>query len=241
MGISAASQVKDIALSTPRAWEVLESAGIDYCCGGNKSLHDACVKGGVSAEELVKRLLESSERASPDAADWNSAALSDLTRHIRERHHGYARSAIPRIQTLLGKVRAKHGSSGPEILTIGELFAQMGQEMTLHMQKEEQILFPYIEAMERTANGHGLLESPFFQTVRNPIEAMVKEHDAAGDLVRRIGEASTGYAATVDACTTFKALREELKQFEADLHLHVHLENDILFPRAVATEAAAAA
>jgi len=241
MSFTTETKVKDIALSTPQAREVLESAGIDYCCGGSKSLHDACLNAGVSAEEFLERLRENSKHVGPDTANWNSAPLSDLTRHIRQKHHQYVRAAIPRIQTLLNRVKAEHGPAHPEITTIQELFAHVGQEMIMHMQKEEQILFPYIEAMERAASGNGLLEPPFFQTVRNPIQAMMKEHDGAGDLVRQIREASTGYAVPADACTSFQALYEELKQFEADLHLHVHLENNILFPRAVEAEAAAAA
>ena len=135
-------------------------------------------------------------------------------------------------------MNAKHGPNHAEIPAIRDLFAQVGREMIMHMQKEEQILFPYIDAVERAANGKGAVEPPFFQTVRNPIQMMMKEHDSAGDLVRQIREASGGYAAPADACTSFKALYQELQQFEADLHEHVHLENNILFPRAVEAEAA---
>jgi regulator of cell morphogenesis and NO signaling len=110
--------------------------------------------------------------------------------------------------------------------------------MIMHMQKEEQILFPYIEALERAADGKGILEPPFFQTVKNPIHAMMKEHDAAGEWVRQIRKASAEYATPADACTSYKALLQELQQFEIDLHQHVHLENNILFPRAVELEGA---
>jgi regulator of cell morphogenesis and NO signaling len=112
------------------------------------------------------------------------------------------------------------------------------REMTAHMQKEEQILFPYIDALERTASGNGAVEPPFFQTVRNPIHAMMKEHDSVGELMRKIRKASNKYLAPADACTSFQATYQELRQFEEGLHLHVHLENNILFPRAVELEAA---
>jgi regulator of cell morphogenesis and NO signaling len=109
--------------------------------------------------------------------------------------------------------------------------------MIAHMQKEEQILFPYIEVLERSADGNGSVEPPFFQTVRNPVHAMIKEHDAVGDLIKQIHKASDGYNTPADGCTSYQALYQDLRQFEADLHQHLHLENNILFPRAVELEA----
>lgn len=239
MSFTSETKVKDIALSNPQARQVLEAAGLDYCCGGGKSLHDACLSTNVSAEEIVKRLHENGRNISPEATNWTSAPLSDLTRHIREKHHQYVRAAIPRIQGLLNKVKAKHGSTHTEIADIETLFARVGPEMIVHMQKEEQILFPYIENMEQAAGGNGALEPPFFQTVRNPIQAMMSEHDSAGDLVKQIRKASIDYTPPADACTSYRALYQDLREFEADLHQHVHLENNILFPRAVEMEPAA--
>ena len=239
MSFTSETKVKDIALSNPAARQVLEDAGVDYCCGGGKSLHEACLHADVPAEEILKRLRENSKDISPDEANWTSAPLGDLTRHIRERHHRYVREAIARVQTLLDKVGAKHGENHPEITDIQRLFTEVGREMIMHMQKEEQILFPYIDALEKAANAHGSVEPPFFQTVRNPIHAMMKEHDAAGELVKQIRKASSDYAAPADACPSYKALYQDLREFEADLHQHVHLENNILFPRAVELEAAA--
>lgn len=232
------TKVKDIALSNPGARQILEDAGVDYCCGGGKSLHEACMHAGAPAEEILKRLRENSEQVSPGEAAWVSAPLADLTRHIREKHHRYVREAIARVRPLLEKVKAKHGENHREIAAIEELFLEVGREMIMHMQKEEQILFPYIDSVEKSANGNGSLEPPFFQTVQNPIHAMMKEHDAAGDLVKRIRKASAEYTAPMDACTSYKALYQELREFEADLHQHVHLENNVLFPRAVEMEAA---
>ncbi len=239
MTFSNATKVKEIVLSNPGARSILEDAGVDYCCGGGKSLQEACLHADVPTEEILDRLRRNSEQVNPDEANWTSASLSDLTRHIREKHHRYVREAISRIRPLLQKVNAKHGENHPEILVIENLFLQVGQEMIMHMQKEEQILFPYIDALECSVNGNGTLEPPFFQTVRNPIHSMMKEHDAAGDLVKQIRKASLGYAPPADACTSYRALYQELSEFEADLHQHVHLENNILFPRAVEMEAAA--
>jgi regulator of cell morphogenesis and NO signaling len=139
----------------------------------------------------------------------------------------------------LEKVGAKHGENHPEITDIQRLFTEVGREMIMHMRKEEQILFPYIDALEKATSAHSSVEPPFFQTVRNPIHAMMKEHDAAGELVKQIRNASSEYTAPADACTSYKALYQDLREFEADLHQHVHLENNILFPRAVEMEAAA--
>jgi len=239
MSFSSETKVKDIALSNPAARQVLETAGVDYCCGGGKSLQEACMRADVSAEEVLKRLRENSKDISPDETAWTSVPLSDLTRHIREKHHRYVRDAISRVQPLLDKVKARHGANHPEIADIQRLFTEVGREMIMHMQKEEQILFPYIDALQRSADGNGTVEAPFFQTVRNPIQTMMQEHDAAGEIVRQMRKASSEYTAPADACMSYKALYQDLREFEADLHHHVHLENNILFPRAVEMEAAA--
>jgi regulator of cell morphogenesis and NO signaling len=239
MSFTSETKVKDIALSNPAAKQILEDAGLDYCCGGGKSLHEACLHADVPAEEILNRLRENSKDISPGDANWTSGPLSDLTRHIRERHHRYVREAIVRVQTLLEKVGAKHGENHPEITDIQRLFTEVGREMIMHMRKEEQILFPYIDALEKATSAHSSVEPPFFQTVRNPIHAMMKEHDAAGELVKQIRNASSEYTAPADACRSYKALYQDLREFEADLHQHVHLENNILFPRAVEMEAAA--
>jgi regulator of cell morphogenesis and NO signaling len=238
MNFNDETKVKDIALSNPSATQILEDAGLDYCCGGGKSLHEACLHADVSPEEILKSLRENSKHVSPNEANWILAPLGDLTRHIRERHHRYVREAIARVQSLMDKVEAKHGKDHAEIADIRRLFTEVGREMIMHMQKEEQILFPYIDALEKANSVHGSVEPPFFRTVRNPIHAMMKEHDAAGELVKQIRKASSEYAAPADACTSYKALYQDLREFEADLHQHVHLENNILFPRAVEMEAA---
>jgi len=237
MNFSSETRVKDIALSHPAAKRVLEEARVDFCCGGGKSLQEACVHAGVDSEEILKHLRENSRRVNPADASWTTAPLSDLTAYIKNNHHGYVREAIPRVTMLLEKVKTKHGKHHPELCEIEFSFREVGKEMIMHMQKEEQILFPYIEALDRAASRKGSLEPPFFQTVKNPIHAMMKEHDAAGEWVRQIRKASAEYATPADACTSYKALLQELQQFEIDLHQHIHLENNILFPRAVELEA----
>lgn len=236
MNVSGETKVKEIVLSNPAATRVLEDAGVDYCCGGNKSLQDACLHANVSAEEILKRLRENSGQVKAEDTNWVCAALAALTRHIRETHHRYVRESIPRVQALAAKVKTKHGAKHAELAEIESLFTRAAQEMIRHMQKEEQVLFPYIDAMEKAALGQGTVEPPFFRTVKNPVHTMMQEHDAAGELVEQIRKASSGYAPPSDACPSFQALYRELQQFETDLHRHVHLENNILFPRAVEME-----
>jgi regulator of cell morphogenesis and NO signaling len=241
MNYSGETKVNEIALSSPGARHILEDAGIDYCCGGGKSLDEACAKAKVPAERLLWRLRQNGEKPSGEESQWTNAPLAELTKHIRERHHQYVRDAIPRLRGLLAKIREKHGSKHRELGEIEKLFGDVAREMTSHMQKEEQILFPFIDAMERAANGSGAVEPPFFQTVKNPIYSMMQEHDNAGELLRQIREQSSGFKAPADACTSYQAAYQGLEEFEKDLHLHVHLENNILFPRAVEMEATVAA
>ena len=237
MNFNDQTKVKDIALSNSSSRQVLEDARVDYCCGGGKSLEEACAQAGVDSEEILKRLRENCQHVSSIESNWTSAPLCDLTVHIRNKHHQYVRDSIPRIKTLLEKVKAKHGKRHPELSAIEALFHLVGKEMIMHMQKEEQVLFPYIDALARAADEKKAPEPPFFHTVRNPIHTMMKEHDAAGEIVKQIRETSADYMPPVDACTSYKALFQGLREFELDLHQHVHLENNILFPRAVELEA----
>lgn len=240
MQFNAETRVGQIALANPASRRVLEDAGIDYCCGGGKSLQQACSQANVAPEEILNRLHQHQQRESKGSEEiqWTSAPLSGLTRHIRERHHHYVREAIPRIETLVAKVREKHEATHPELKEIERLFREVADEMQMHMQKEEHILFPCIDSMESAAQRRRSTGPDFFPSVRSPIQVMMAEHDSAGDLVRRIRQSSRDYQAPEDACTSYRALYQELHDFEADLHLHVHLENNILFPRAIEMEAA---
>jgi len=241
MNLNRETTVKEIALSNPGARHILEDVGIDYCCGGGQSLQEACLKSNVSEAEILRQLRQNSERVLPSESGWLSSPLAELTKHIRERHHQYVRDSIPRLRTLLAKILEKHGSIHPELGEIERLFSEVAREMLMHMQKEEQILFPFIDALARASNGNGTIETPFFQTVKNPIHSMMKEHDSAGELMRQIRSASNGYKAPGDSCTSYQAAYQSLEEFEEDLHLHVHLENNILFPRAVELETAVTA
>jgi regulator of cell morphogenesis and NO signaling len=146
MNFSRETKVKDIALFNPAARQVLEDVGLDYCCGGGKTLDEACLHADVSPDEILNRLRENSRNITPEDQNWIAMPLSELTRHIREKHHHYVREAIHHTQPLLGKVISKHATNHAELDKIGQLFTEVSKEMIMHMQKEEQVLFPYIDA-----------------------------------------------------------------------------------------------
>lgn len=238
MELSKETKVKEIALSYPGARQILEDAGVDYCCGGGESLHEACLHAEVPAEEILKRLRENKAQAGPDERVWISSSLRDLTGHIRERHHRYVREAIPRLRAQLAKVRGKHGVRHREIEEIEKLFGDVGREMIAHMQKEEQILFPYIEALERSQDENTAPPSSCFGSVESPIRQLIDEHEGAAALLSEMRKCTNGFTPWQGACPTSAGLYYGLAEFERDLHRHVHLENNLLFPRAAAMEKA---
>lgn len=226
--------VRELALEIPAATKVFERLHIDYCCGGNRPLDEACRAAGVSVESVLSAL-ESPEGV-PAGRDWATASLGELIGHIQSTHHAYTREAIARIPLLLDKVRSKHGENHPELAQIQSSFAALAQELGMHMMKEEMVLFPYIARMEEAVLSGDPVIPPPFGTVANPVRMMVAEHDGAGDLLREMRTASKDFTAPADACMTYQTLYRALDEFEADLHQHIHLENNILFPRAITME-----
>lgn len=231
MPISAAQTIREIAVQNPAATRVFERLGLDYCCGGHKPLADACADAKLSLNDVL-RSLEQAEPAPAAVQDWKSASLTELANHIIETHHGYVKSESPRIAALLAKVVRVHGQNHPELLKVQEDFLALASELESHMMKEEQILFPYILQLDG-----GYAGECRFGTVRNPIHMMTMEHDNAGNLLREIRSASANFQPPADACVSYQTLYRALLEFEADLHQHIHLENNILFPRAIALEA----
>jgi regulator of cell morphogenesis and NO signaling len=231
--------VREIAIEDPSSVRVFESLGIDYCCGGKRPLSDACSHAGVDMDRVMELLATASrDSQAPASGEWNKKRLTELIDHIVRTHHGFVRRETPRIASLLTKVAAKHGLLHPEIHQIESLFTAIGQELSTHMLKEEQVLFPYVARMEQAVLSGSPIPEAFFGSVKRPIANMVAEHDDAGVLLSQIRELSHGYTAPSGACPTFLALYRGLEEFERDLHQHIHLENNILFPRAVEMEQA---
>ena len=229
--------VREIALEEPSSIRVFESLGIDYCCGGKRPLSEACSRANVDLDR-VTLLLDSARRDanSGDRGEWDRKTLRELIEHIVDNHHGFVRRETPRLEAMLTKVVNKHGAGHPELARIQELFLAISQELSTHMLKEEQILFPYVERMEQSVLAGEHVPHAFFGTVQAPIANMVAEHDDAGAVLAQIRNLTSEYTAPAGACPTFLGLYRGLLDFERDLHHHVHLENNILFPRAVAME-----
>jgi regulator of cell morphogenesis and NO signaling len=237
MSISPESTVRDIASEHPSTTRVFEKAGIDYCCGGARSLQEACDSKNLNVEDLLARLRQAEAEPLPaDLRDWKAAPLSDVADHIVQRHHEYVRSESPRVQGLIEKVISRHGDTQPHLDAVRKRFEKLSGDMSTHMMKEEQVLFPYISRMEAAVNAGKPVPPPFFGTVQNPVRAMMNEHDDAGELAREIRELTSDYTPPASACPTYRAMLTGLHDFEQDLHRHVHLENNILFPRAVQLE-----
>ena len=230
--------VRELASATPGAARVFEKFGIDYCCGGERSLAQACSAAKVNLQEVAEAL-EEPQTQSGDR-DWQKANLAELAEHIVAKHHEYVRQEIQRLIPLAAKVAGVHGKNHPELQGIQSSFQALAEELTTHLMKEERMLFPYIAQLELAAkSGNRPAASPF-GTVKNPVRMMMMEHDSAGELLRKIREVSNNYNLPADACMSFQMLYRALEEFEADLHKHIHLENNILFPRAVELEAKAA-
>jgi len=237
MSAIAEKTVRELALESSSATRVFEKLGIDYCCGGEKSLEEACRGANLSLRQ-VQDALDGAEREAnaPADRDWRREPLADLVAHINATHHKYVRTESARLGPLFEKVCGVHGKNHPELLHIQAVFRGLAQELTQHMMKEEMILFPYIVRMEEAViQGEPVLPPPF-GTVANPVVMMEHEHDSVGAALRAMRTASNGYVLPEGACASYQALYRALGEFEADLHQHIHLENNILFPRAIAME-----
>jgi len=217
--------------------EVFERFGIDYCCGGSTPLVEACRLSGCDAQEVIAELEKSDQQAGNkqerDTTDWRNAPLVDLTDHIVAKQPEFMKKELPRIGDLLDKVLSAHGANHPELTSVGSVFSGLREEIEAHLAKEEQVLFPLVQAMEKS----GAIPSRHCESVNNPIQVMEHEHDNAGEALRRLRELTADYTAPADGCPTYQALMAGLATMERDLHEHIHKENNILHPRAAALEA----
>lgn len=239
MGLSATKTVRELALEVPNAIRVFERFGIDYCCGGTKSLEEACVREKLLVDEVIYNLEHEAQQTDEPVCtrEVESGPLADLVQHIQSKHHVFTRQETARIEALLEKVCSVHGKNHPELLFIRTTFQALSRELSLHLMKEERILFPYIIRMEEAVIQKERPLPPPFGSVQNPVHMMTQEHDSAGEALRTLREASAGYSLPADACLTYRTLYDALQGLESDLHQHIHLENNVLFPRAIAMEA----
>ena len=227
-----------IAAKDVRKAEVFKKYGLDFCCGGKKTITEACAEKGLDITK-IKNELEQVDTIPAGAFlpynDWNLDFLAD---YIVNTHHSYVKKMLPEMLTYASKVARVHGGQHPELLSICKLVDEINAELTVHMEKEEKVLFPYIKALAAAVNGGENVQAPHFGTIQNPIAVMETEHELVGRNLEEIRHLSNNYALPDDACGSYGLLYKMLAEFENDLHTHVHLENNILFPKALSMEEA---
>ncbi len=219
--------VAELAISHSAAAAIFEKYNIDYCCGGHRTLEEACERIGLDPAEIEQEIRRSKigDVGHTLRTDrWSASLLIDF---IVQNHHSYVTDAIPAIKALLEKVCSVHGNDCPELLTIREHFLDLADELTSHMQKEEFVLFPAIKRLE----SQDLADHPLVHAIQSPISAMEHEHTIAGDLIKHIRALSINYTPPSFACPTFRTTYERLREFDNDLMRHIHLENNVLFER----------
>lgn len=239
--IETAKTVREIALEQPTSIRIFERLGIDYCCGGRKPLTDACYERNLQVADVVAALEFAVQTPAPSGTDWQRASLRHLIDHIVGTHHEYVRNELPRLATLAEKVVNRHGDTQAHLPVLKNLVAQLADELIHHLGKEEHVLFPYIAKLEAAQTSGSTIPEGCFGSVTHPITMMMREHDDAGGILAEIEKLTDNFTAPVGACPTYLAFYAGLKEFEQDLHQHIHLENNILFPRAIELEAAAQA
>jgi regulator of cell morphogenesis and NO signaling len=231
--------VREIALANPGLIRVFEKFGIDYCCGGKKPLSAACAANGLDVAEVQAALDAASTTAEAPQVNWAMEPLAKLAEHIVSKHHAYVRAELPRLTALAEKVVRRHGDTQPHLVEVQRLVAEIVAEMGQHMVKEEIVLFPYVAKLEYAYAAGTAAPQGCFNSVERPIAVMMEEHEHAGAAMAQIRELTGGFTAPVGACPTYLAFFQGLHEFERDLHQHVHLENNVLFPRAIELEKAA--
>lgn len=226
----AEKKVGSIVAENFRTAKIFTDYGIDFCCKGGIKLSDACEKKGVDLDKITTEIEQAIMQK--DEKNYQDFGMTDLVDHIVNVHHNYVETTIPSLKFYVEKIAKVHGDNHPELLEIRDEFFNTADALTVHMKKEEFVLFPYIKAMESAKKNHFPLSPAHFGSIDNPIAMMEEEHETEGDRFRKISELSNTYTPPADACQTYKVAFAMLQEFEKDLHTHIHLENNILFPEA---------
>lgn len=214
---------------------VFKKYKIDFCCGGKISIQEVCQQNNIDETQLLEELNKAVEQKSyEDIIEYLS--LDDLADYIVEKHHTYVREQLPEIEPFLDKIVLVHGAKHPELKKVQENFQAVKEELLSHMEKEENILFPYIKEMMKAKRSHSKLTTPSFGSIKNPIDMMEAEHESAGDSFKEIREITDDLSPPEGACNTYRTTFALLDEFENDLHRHIHLENNILFPKSILLE-----
>lgn len=231
--IQSTNTVAEIVTNCPALSRIFEQEGIDYCCGGKKTLDTVCEKKGIDTQGLIAKL----ENYSPTNRDENivdatAMSLTELADHIEQTHHTYLRNEFPRLDKMTKRVATVHGDKEPRLHQIRDAFSALSEELLNHLMKEEQILFPMIRQLEASET------TPDFHcgSLANPITQMESEHTQAGSALENFRELTDNYTPPDWACNTYRAMVDGLADLERDLHQHIHKENNVLFPRAIEME-----
>ena len=236
MNITSDRTIGSIVAEDYRAAATLTRYGIDFCCKGGRTVEEVCRTKEIDRSMLENEIRQGLTRDAGSGEYYTQWSLSRLVDHIENIHHSYVVARTSVLREYLAKLCKVHGGRHPELFEIAAEFDACAHAMAAHMKKEELLLFPFIKQLEK-ARAEGMpTPHPHFGTVSNPIAAMMHDHDAEGERFRRIKELSCGYAEPADGCATYHTAMAMLQDFEADLHLHIHMENNNLFPRAVALE-----
>ncbi len=236
MNINTNSVIGEIVAENFKTAEVFRSYGVDFCCKGNRSLTDLLQSGDIDLEKLIADLESTNLTASEAGQDFALWPLDTLADYIEKKHHKYVVTQIPIIEQHLNKLCKVHGNNNPELFVIQEIFFASTKDLLHHMMKEEKILFPHIRKMVENVKKGKTYEKPNFGTVKNPIQMMMAEHEQEGDRYREIASLSNNYTIPPSLCNTYMVTYAMLKDFEENLHEHIHLENNILFPGAIRYE-----
>jgi len=228
--------VGDIVKENFRTATVFKEYGIDFCCGGQVTLADACEQKHIQSEDVIQRINTISDKSVPAGFDFDNWKLGFLADYIVNIHHQFVSANIPLILQYAEKVENVHSNDHPEVAEINNLFKEAANELLAHMQKEEKILFPLIKSLENAVYEPLADKTAHNKGIGNPIRVMVMEHENVGNILKEISLLSNEYQIPEGACNTFRVFYGKLKEFEDDLHQHIHLENNILFPKAIALE-----
>jgi len=216
----------------PALSRLFEQAQVDYCCGGQKTLAEACTKRGIDPQAFLKELETFAATEPAPEVDLTALSLTELVEHIERLHHAYLHTELPRLEAMVTKVAKVHGNKEPRLAQVRDLFLALSAELATHMMKEEQVLFPMIRQLEAS----GTLPQFHCGSVANPIHRMEFEHDEAGTALAQLRQLTDDYTPPEWACNTYRALLDALAYFEQDMHQHVHKENNVLFPQAIVLE-----
>jgi|WetSurSiteA1Bulk_404760.scaffolds.fasta_scaffold00376_7 regulator of cell morphogenesis and NO signaling len=236
MELNVNTSVGEIVRVNYKTAHIFDQHRIDFCCGGDKTLHEACSTARVDEEALLSTLRYIMQETDSDSRYFENLSADLLCNYIVERHHDYINENVPFIQKKLQKLCDVHGRNHPEIHDIKKLFDASAANLSMHMKKEELMLFPYIKRLVKAKNEGKPIEAPYFGNIRNPVSSMVAEHQEEGLRFIRIAKMTDEYTIPPDGCNTYQVTYQSLHDFEMDLHRHIHLENNILFPKAAELE-----